>query len=71
MIYQDIKNEKPEISKLNIVYGQTFAIKSLNSEDFKLTTMPVKTRSSRIISSGSPLEWMAPAATRFDRILSD
>lgn len=49
----------------------TFAIKSLYSEDFKLTAMPVKTRSSLVISSDSPLEWMAPAATKFERTLSD
>lgn len=49
----------------------TFAIKSKSLDDFKLTTSAMKTRSSRIISSSSPLEWMAPAATKFERILSD
>lgn len=49
----------------------TFAIKSLSSEDFKLTIVALKSRSSDIISSRSPLEQIALAATRFDRILSD
>lgn len=49
----------------------TFTIRSLSSEDFKLTIVAVKSRSSGIITSSSSLERVAPAATRFERILSD